>query len=392
MIPAPHSFATQAAAREALRTRAAAGRAWLMEAALPLWWSHGFDRAAGCFHEKLGLNGEPVPGPRRVRVQARQAAVYAMAGRAGWDGPWREAVEAGVAVLLGQARHPEGGVRHLLSESGAALDSGRDLYDLAFAIFGLAHAGRALERPALIAAAEAHMQWLEHAWGHPHGGFFEGDVAPIPPRRQNPHMHLFEAALALCEIARSEAHLARAAQLFTLFITRLYDAERGALPEFFTDDWRPAPGGAGRHAEAGHHFEWSWLLQRYSALTQTPLHPAAARLCAYAEAHGVDSARGVAIDEMWIEGAPKLESARLWPQTERLKANAGLFALTGDLAAAAAAAAAFDTLMAYFDTPTRGLWRDRMQPDGRFIEQPAPASSFYHIMVALDDLCGLFAP
>jgi mannose/cellobiose epimerase-like protein (N-acyl-D-glucosamine 2-epimerase family) len=383
-------FATQAEARAALRTRAEAGRAWLWDAALPLWWTRGYDRAAKCFHEKLSMNAEPEPGPRRVRVQARQTAVYAIAGRAGWDGPWREAVEAGVTVLLGQARHPEGGVRHLLSDKGAPLDSRRDLYDLAFAIFGLAHAGRALGRPALIGAAEAHLDWLEQAWTRPEGGFAEGDVAPTPPRRQNPHMHLFEAVLALCEVTRSAEHLARAERLFALFTTRLYDAGCGALPEFFTDDWRPAPGDAGRRAEAGHHFEWSWLLQRYSALTQTPLHSAAIRLCAHAEKHGVDTQRGVAIDEMWIDGTMKLESARLWPQTERLKANAGLFTLTSDLRAAAAAAEAFDTLMRYFETPIRGLWRDRMQPDGRFIDQAAPASSFYHIMVALDDLSASF--
>ena len=381
----PTSFATHDEARAALRARARAGKAWLMEAALPLWWTKGYDRVAGCFHEKLGMDGAPMPGPRRVRVQARQTAVYAMAGRLGWKGPWREAVEAGVAVMLGPARHEDGGVRHLLSETGAPLASGRDLYDLAFAIFGLAHAGRALERQALIDAAEAHMDWLEQNWAHPHGGFCEGEVAPIPPRRQNPHMHLFEAMLALCEITQSAAHFARAERLYALFTTRMYDGARGALPEFFADDWRPAAGETGRHAEAGHHFEWSWLLQRYSALTLRPLHSAAEQLCAHAETHGVDRRRGVAIDEMWIEGGAKLESARLWPQTERLKANAGLFALTGELIHADRAAAAFDTLMRYFDTPLPGLWRDRMQADGAFIDQPAPASSFYHITVALDD-------
>jgi mannose/cellobiose epimerase-like protein (N-acyl-D-glucosamine 2-epimerase family) len=34
----------------------------------------------------------------------------------------------------------------------------------------------------------------------------------------------------------------------------------------------------------------------------------------------------------------------------------------------------------------RGLWRDTMKLDGSFVEQPAPASSFYHIVTAVAEL------
>ncbi|HEX6866534.1 MAG TPA: AGE family epimerase/isomerase [Caulobacteraceae bacterium] len=38
------------------------------------------------------------------------------------------------------------------------------------------------------------------------------------------------------------------------------------------------------------------------------------------------------------------------------------------------------------ETPVPGLWRDRMKADGSFIDEPAPASSFYHIVGAILDL------
>jgi mannose-6-phosphate isomerase len=38
--------------------------------------------------------------------------------------------------------------------------------------------------------------------------------------------------------------------------------------------------------------------------------------------------------------------------------------------------------MRYLDTPTPGLWRDTMDERGAFVEQLAPASSFYHIVSA----------
>ena len=130
-----------------------------------------------------------MPVPRRVRVQARQTAVYAIAGDLGWDGPWREAMDAGVAVMLGAALRPDGGVHHMLDARGAPLDPRGDLYNTAFIIFGLAHAARVGPRAPLLAAAEAHLDWIDAHWRHPLGGFREGDLNPVPPRRQNPHMH-----------------------------------------------------------------------------------------------------------------------------------------------------------------------------------------------------------
>ena len=164
------------------------------------------------------------------------------------------------------------------------------------------------------------------------------------------------------------------------------------MAEFFDDGWRPASGDAGRHAEPGHQFEWSWLLHRYSALRNAPLHEGAARLCQNAERLGVDPARNVARDAIWIDGGAKTQTARLWPQTERVKAHARMFAQRRDLASAASAAAAFDSMMRYLDTPTPGLWRDRMLANGAFADEPSPASSFYHIMLALEEFVRLFDP
>ena len=56
--------------------------------------------------------------------------------------------------------------------------------------------------------------------------------------------------------------------------------------------------------------------------------------------------------------------------------------------AAAAAVEAFDVLSTYFETPVPGLWRDRRLAEGGFVDEPAPASSFYHIMVAFNELIG----
>ncbi|MBX9747196.1 MAG: HAD-IIIA family hydrolase [Hyphomonadaceae bacterium] len=369
-----------------LKARGEHGRAWLFEHALPLWWRNGYDQLTDCFHERLGMDGAPVRLPRRMRVQARQTLVYARAGRMGWDGPWREATEAGARVLLERGLREDGGVRHLLSTEGKPQDERRDLYDHAFIILGLAEAAIALgNRPDLTASAETLARWTEQNWAHPAGGLREGEIVATPPRRQNPHMHWLEANLALHEASGARMALDRAGAMAALFEHKLFDAYYGVLPELFDDAWRPLPDERGLVVEPGHAFEWSWLLHRWAALGGGDLGVQAERLRVHGELYGV--ARDGAIhDEVYIDGRPRTTTSRLWPHTERIKANAVRFEQTRDDDAAAATVQAFDMLMHYCDTPTPGLWRDKRCANGRFTEEPAPASSLYHIVMALFEL------
>jgi len=77
--------------------------------------------------------------------------------------------------------------------------------------------------------------------------------------------------------------------------------------------------------------------------------------------------------------------ARLWPQTERLR-TAILLARDAGPDHAGYEAAALDAggaILAYLDTPLEGLWRDKLSPDGTFVEEPAPASTLYHLAGAI---------
>jgi mannose-6-phosphate isomerase len=371
---------------QSLRQAAETAHTWLFQHALPIWWERGYDTTARAFHERLDLDGgATAPEPRRMRVQARQTFVYALAGRMGWPGPWREAVEAGVDILLKRALRADGGTRHLLAPDGSPLDERRDLYDAAFVLLALSEAARALDKRAdLIDAASRLEGWVHWYWHHPEGGFDEGEVCPGPPRRQNPHMHLLEALLCLHATTGDAIHLERAGDLARLFRDKLFDEQHGALPEFYDEAWRPMSDQLGRIVEPGHHFEWCWLLHRWRALGGDDFTAQAERLRAHAETHGVVS--GAACDQILIDGTPLKSTARLWPQTERLKANLARYEATGDADAERAALQAYDTLRAFCDTATPGLWYDLRTPDGVFVREPARASSFYHIALSFSEL------
>ena len=350
-------------------------RRWFLDDALPLWWSIGAD-AQGGFHESLGQeNGRPTPAPRRLRVQARQSAVYAQAGALGWNGPWAEACAHGLDFLLARYLRPDGLVRALVAPDGSVLDDTAVLYDQAFALYAMAEAGRAL--PHRLPELEAHALGIRAALPrNPAGGFLEAGARRY---QSNPHMHLLEAALSWEATAPNPAWTALADEIATLAQNRFIDAEGGYLRECFAADWSPAPGPDGRVVEPGHQFEWAWLLERYARdRKHAGARAKALKLYEVGRTRGVDPARGVAFNAMDDTLAPLDETARLWPQTERIKA-AALFA-PEDVAPAVAG------LGLYLDTAVRGLWFDRMRPDGVFIDEPAPASSFYHIAGAVAGL------
>lgn len=361
--------------------RRAAGRLdyWLMSAALPLWWSAGADHAAGGFFEGLELDGRPVRADRRARVLARQIYVYATAGALGWDGPWRAAVDHGLAFLFDGYFRPDGLVRALVTAQGAPIDETATLYNQAFTLFALAAAHKASPgRPDLEAAAKRLLDALQAERRHAAGGYVEA----APCRFQaNPHMHLLEAALAWSEASDDPAWSRFADEIVALALDRFVDPSRGSVREYFDAQWRPEAGERGRLLEPGHQFEWAWLLARWSRWRgRADALETAQGLFAVGQ-QGIDRGRKVVVNALWDDLSIRDADARLWPQTERLKATLSL--APNDRAEAVRA---IDGLMLYLDVPVIGLWRDKLRHDGGFVAEFAPASSFYHIVCAIDAL------
>jgi mannose-6-phosphate isomerase len=78
-------------------------------------------------------------------------------------------------------------------------------------------------------------------------------------------MHLLEAALAWIAVDPDPGWQGMADGIATLCLERFIDPATGALREFFAADWSPATGVAGCLAEPGHHYEWAFLLDRWTA-------------------------------------------------------------------------------------------------------------------------------
>ena len=356
---------------------------WLFENAAPLWLAHR-SPVSDLFAESLTIDGKPTNAPQRVLVQARQIYSCCEIGRLGWKGDWEAPTESAINYLVANGRRADGFYIHRFNAQGGILEAEANLYDQAFMLLALAHAGRALERPDLFAEAHRLTDLIEAKWRHPAGGFINGDNNS-GPRLQNPHMHMLEAFNALHNCTGEARWEPLAKELARLGETCFMDRQSGALLEYFEKDLSPLHGLEGKRVEPGHCFEWSWLFEQLAA--QDPRWGMLSdRLTSFARRFGIDALRGVAINEVLTDGTPHNPNARLWPQAERLKAALARLRRTSDPAEAEEAVHAYHGLKRYLATPTQGTWHDKLQSDGAWIDEPSPGSSLYHITCALSEL------
>ncbi len=296
-----------------LAAAAARLRDWLFQAALPLWWRVGADHALGGYYERIDFDGKPVVLPRRSRVAARQAFCYREAGRLGWSGPWRQAGRHALDFLRRRFAKDDGSVISTVDQDGSVLDATFDLYNQAFALLAYACGHGSLDTGGdWQSRGYALVGTLKRDFAHPAGGFREDREGRLA-LRANPHMHLLEAALAWLIIDPNPVWRDLADEIVALCLERFIDRDTGALRELFASDWTPVSGTPGEVLEPGHHYEWAFLLDRWSKLAGRDRPAEAAKLIAFADANGLDRKRGVAVNTFKPDGSVDDATARLWP-------------------------------------------------------------------------------
>ncbi len=355
---------------------------WLIDDAYPVWATAGFDAVHRTFNERLLPSGAVPNEPRRARVQTRQVYAYSRAAALGWRGDARSLVEAGLSFFIRHYLRQDGLFHTLVAADGKVADDRAVLYDQAFALLALASAQEVLgPAPHLI---ELGVQLRTRLLGQMRrvGGGFDSGIPERTPLLSNPHMHLFEAALAWKAVSTDDAWDALAQEICGIALKHFIDPRSGALAEIFDEHWQPLPDSApGQAIEPGHQFEWAWLLLCQDPTPGSATRRAAERLFDIGENHGVKG--GIAINALNADLRVKDPAARLWPQTERLKAAARLGGLTGAERYWGSALGAAQGLWRFLDHGAGGLWHDKIDRQGVFVAEPAPASSFYHIICAI---------
>lgn len=358
---------------------------WFAKDCLPFWAQSVFDDALG-FVEGIQPDGTAmVDYPRRMRVQARCIHTFASTALNGLFPDGADLAIAGFNHWI-KAAFPDGidaGGIHQFDAHGQIANSMRDLYDQAFSILACASIWRLTKDPRAHEAAEAIFIFLETNLASPAGGWLEDDRghdAHESPRRQNPHMHLFEAFMAAYRAFDEPAWKERAARVFRLFETVFFDPDAHVLREFFDENWSVHPV-KGSTIEPGHMMEWTYLLAAYETISGIDTRDYRASL--------FDGA--LALQGRTDEDPPRLlpdavdlntgvasDAGRLWVQTEYLRAlcvmahdRPHLIVQTEELEQLI-----IDRHIAPFKV---GLWCDALAADGEPAADYVPASILYHL-------------
>lgn len=353
---------------------------WFRNRVIPHWTAHGYDHQYGGFYESLDHTGKPISSVnRRVRVQARQIHTFARIARIGWFDEGRDLANAGFEYFLEKCcpDHGERGCIATISPAGDPIDTKRDLYDQAFLLLACAAMIELSDDPRAHALSENTFSFLQRELASPHGGWAEDDVGSLP-RRQNPHMHMFEALLALHNATGRDEYRDGADAISKIFISQFFDPNEQALLEFFTDDLTTHDRDAGRIIEPGHMMEWVALLERYEQQTHRSQRALQETLYRRAKEIGLDRSsflvNAINADTNATDG-----TRRLWPQTEYLR-TAVILASKGMDGASSDATQLINALFStYFDHETPGLWTDEYTADGNRKAMTVPASIVYHL-------------
>ena len=369
---------------------------WLLADAYPVWTGSGWDSEHGGFHERLTAAGPVISDSRRARVQFRQIYAFARAPGLGWRGEVHHLVADGIAHVRSRYLRPDGLFRTLVAPDGTVIDDRALLYDQAFALLALAAADGLLGPEAKLRPMAAALVDRIRVLYTRRGGGFRLEPTVEYPLSSNPHMHLLEAAWAWYGREGEPRWQQLVAEIVALALEHMIDPHTGAVREHVERAPAAHEGRLDRLIEPGHQFEWAWLLLQTACGEgdddsdgHESLRAVAQRLVDLGEAHGVRN--GVVVNALLDDLTVQDPQARLWPQTERLKAHAFMarrtdaqrhWRLAGDAAAA---------LERYLRGAGRGLWYDRRLPDGRFVHEPAPASSLYHLVCAIGEFESSFS-
>jgi len=359
---------------------------WMREAAVPFWAENGLDQEHGGFVEELKQEGSPSDCAfKRVRVQGRQLYSFAMAARLGWNKEAGTIAERGYEYIKKTCKGENGRWVRRLKRDGSVLDAEMDLYDTAFIVLGFITYHRLTgKREPLDLILKTMDAVHEDLATIPKTGYRQS-ISDKNILRQNPNMHWFEAMLFCFEMTRDQRFLDEAKKIYKLAAQDIIDPKTGVLREMFDNQWKPIREGGKILVEPGHHYEWTWLLNRAGRHFEVDkgLIP---KVSGFADKYGVHPETGLVYDQVSDEGEVTQSGTRLWVLTETIKAWLVRTDVTDAQRKKRIEELETALLQHYLLRNPMGTWGDRLDGEGKMTDSPVPASSMYHIMLCVTEL------
>ena len=257
---------------------------------LRFWQERMVDYRQGGFYGRIdGYNVLHPDAEKGAVLNARILWTFSAAARVLNNTPYRILAARAYDYLMQRfIDREQGGVYWSLNADGTPLDTKKQTYAIAFAIYGLAEYVRLTNNQEALNAAirlfedlEAHAyKWDNEKMSKCKNGYVEAltrDWQPIADMRlsekdengvftMNTHLHVLEAYTNLYRVLKNvqrddvqgtkERITKQLRTLIDIFANRIFDPATGHLMLFFDEKWQPS----NTHTSPGHDIEAAWLL------------------------------------------------------------------------------------------------------------------------------------
>ena len=257
---------------------------------LRFWQERMVDYQHGGFYGRIdGYNVLHPDAEKGAVLNARILWTFSAAARVLHNTPYRILAARAYDYLVQRfIDREQGGVYWSLNADGTPLDTKKQTYAIAFAIYGLTEFYRATNDPEALRVAirlfediESHAFYISPSMGESEGGGYTEaltrDWQPIADMRlsekdengvftMNTHLHVLEAYTNLYRVLKNvqrddvqgtkERITKQLRTLIDIFANRIFDPATGHLMLFFDEKWQPS----NTHTSPGHDIEAAWLL------------------------------------------------------------------------------------------------------------------------------------
>jgi cellobiose epimerase len=299
---------------------------------LQYWMNTTQDEQQGGFFGRIDGEGRIYPdAPKGLVLNSRILWTFSAACRATGDPLYLPVARRAFDFLLRHFLDKEnGGAWWSLSADGHPLDDRKQIYGLAFCLYGLSEFYLATGHGLALEQAIAQFRVIDqYSYDKKRMGYDEAfsrdwqsltdlrlsDKDANLPRTMNTHLHLLEAYANLYRCWPDDLLRQRIRDLLDIFDRFIVDRPTGHLMLFFDENWKTRSG----IVSYGHDIEAAWLLPDAAKVISDDLRIATARSLAMrlseAAAEGLDSDGGLWYEK---ENDHLVREKHWWPQAEAM--------------------------------------------------------------------------
>ena len=355
-----------------------------LERILAFWMEHSVDKEHGGFYGELDNQNRVQPDSDKSAIlNARILWTFASALRTTKCEQYRAIADRAFAYLSERFVDPEhGGVFWSLNSDGSMANGRKQLYAIAFAIYGCSEYFGATGKPEALALAKDLYQSIEaHGFDAERGGYVEAfardwgtlddlrlsDKDENAPKTMNTHLHILEAYANLLRYWQDEGLERQLRSLIVVSLEKIVqdDFHFGL---FFDLEWNPT----NRNVSFGHDIEGSWLLHEAAEVLGDPsllerVKAVAIRMAEVTLHQGIAPQGGIREELQFGKGVQDL-TFHWWPQAEGVVGFYNAYQLTAQTHYLDMATRLWRFVREYFRDLEYGEWFWRVDMDGKPIK------------------------